>query len=325
MTDIRPETTPVAHHWDGYWRGTGAAGAYSSGGANHPSLQAFWDEFFSRVKAEYLTPSILDVACGNGAVIERALAVFADHPSKISCIDISAAAIANIKSRFDSVQGIVCDAGSVPLESASFDIVTSQFGVEYSGEEAISEVVRLLAAGGSLALLMHSKSGVIYRECSDNLEAINRFLKSGFIPGAHAMFKAGFEAVRGADRAPYDEAAKQLAPAVAEAETIMKQYGADVADDTISRLYADVAQIHAKIQYYDPQEVLSWLEEMEPELEAFAGRMASMIDAAIDKTQFESICSEITRKGCHIDREGPFLAYGDDIQLGWVIVAHKQS
>jgi len=324
MTDTYPEPSPVTRYWDDYWRGTGAAGAYSSGGANHPAIQAFWDDFFSRVKSEYVTPSMLDVASGNGAVVERALAAFEDYPAKISCVDISAAAVANIKSRFDSVHGIVCDARSVPLESACFDIITSQFGIEYSGEEAISEAVRLLDTGGSLALLMHSKSGVIYQECSENLEAINRFRESGFIPGAHAMFKAGFEAVRGADRAPYDEAAKQLTPAVTEAEAIMRQFGADVADDTISRLYGDVAQIHAKIQYYDPQEVLSWLEKMDPELEAFAGRMQSMIDAAIDNSRFEAICSKIAEEGCHIDQAGPFLAHGHNTHLGWVIVARKQ-
>lgn len=325
MNETQTETSPVASNWDDYWRGTGVAGAYSSGGVNHPAILAFWDAFFSQARSEYSTPSILDIATGNGAVIERALAVFEDNPPEISCVDISEAAIANIRRRFDAVHGVVSDACSVPLESASFEIVTSQFGVEYAGEEAIFEAIRLLADGGRLALLMHSKSGSIHRECSDNLEAVSRFQASGFISGAHSMFQAGFEAVRGADRIPYDDAAKQLAPAVSEAEAIMKQFGEGVADDTIARLYGDVARIHAEIQHYDPQEVLSWLEKMEPELEAYAGRMNSMVNAAIDESGFETTCSKITDLGCHIEQAGPLLVPGNEIPLGWVIVAHKRS
>ena len=105
----------------------------------------------------------------------------------------------------------------------------------------------------------------------------------------------------------------------------MKQFGADVADNTIARLYGDVARIHTEIQHYDPQEVLSWLERMESELETYAGRMASMVNAAIDKAGFDTICSEISTRGCRIEQSGPLLVPGNEIPLGWVILAHGQS
>jgi ubiquinone/menaquinone biosynthesis C-methylase UbiE len=325
MTESNMEASQVANSWDAYWQGTGEIGAFSSGGVNHPAILAFWNDFFKNVKPGYTNPSLLDIASGNGAVIERAMDVYGDSPLEISCVDVSEAAITNIRSRFESVTGIVSDARTIPLPDGTFDLVTSQFGVEYAGPEAIIEAVRLLAGNGQLGLLMHSKSGSIHQECSANLEATVRFRDSGFIPGATAMFRTGFEAVKGADRQPYDEAASQLAPAVQEAEAIMKQYGENVADDTVARLYSDVARIHGEIQHYDPEEVLSWLDRMQSELDTYIGRMSSMVGAAMDESQFESICSSITEQNCSVDQAGPLLIPGNDTPLAWVLLARKAS
>ena len=319
------EPSQVANSWDAYWQGTGETGAYSSGGVNHPAIEAFWTGLFSNLQNEQSAPALLDIASGNGAVIECALDAFAGHPIDISCVDVSPAAIANINSRFPSVKGLVSDACSISLEDAGFDLVTSQFGVEYAGREAIPEAARLLRAGGHLALLMHSESGAIHQECSDNLNAITRFRDSDFIVNASKMFKAGFEAVRGADRTPYDEAASQLAPAVAEAEAIMREFGEGVADDTVARLYSDVGRIHGEIQHYEPDEVLGWLERMEAEMNTYVGRMSSMVEAALDEAGFEAICEELAALGCEINRAGPLLAAGNDIPLAWVIVAQKTA
>jgi len=116
-----------------------------------------------------------------------------------------------------------------------------------------------------------------------------------------------------------------LATAVQETEAIMNQFGERVADETIARLYGDVARIHADIQHYEPMEVLSWLEKMESELETYAGRMSSMVNAAIDETRFQTICSGISDLNCPIDQAGPLLVPANNIPLGWVLLAHKET
>jgi len=282
MNKNKSDNSHVADSWDTYWHGTGDIGAFSSGGVNHPAIRAFWDEFFQTVKRDYATPKIIDIASGNGAVVERALATFGDEQADFTCLDVSAAAITNIQVRFPQVNGVVTDARAIPFDSGSFDIVSSQFGVEYAGPEAITETARLIASGGRLALLLHNQTGSIHRECVESLDAIVRLQESRFIPYTTAMFDAGFKAVRGADRAPYESAAKQLSPAIRVLENIMKQYGQHVAGDTIARLYHDVNQIHQRIQHYEPDEVLDWLRKMDGELDAYAERMSSMSEAAID-------------------------------------------
>ncbi len=321
MNKHTSDAPQVADSWDTYWHGTGDVGAYSSGGVNHPAIRVFWDEFFADVKQDFNEPKIIDIASGNGAVVERALATFGKQQLDITCVDVSDAAISNIRARFPPVNAIVTDARNIPLDSGIFDIATSQFGVEYAGLETINEAARLLASGGQLALLLHNQTGSIHRECLESLDAIIRLQESRFIPLAIGMFSAGSKAVRGADRAAYEAAAKQLAPAIGVLEAIMKQYGQHVAGDTINRLYNDVGRIHQRIQHYEPTEILDWLNKMDGELDAYAVRMSSMSESALDEESFEQICEGLRSKDFTIERAEPLLIPDHDLPLAWVLIA----
>ena len=233
-----------AASWETYWQGTGDVGAYSSGGVSHPAIQAFWDEFFRLAGQDYAAPRIVDIASGNGAVVERSRAVLGTERSEVTSVDVSAAAIENIRSRFPEVHGIVADARSIPLDSAGFDIVTSQFGVEYAGVSAIEEATRLVAANGRLALLLHSKASSIHKECEESLDAIAQLRESQFIrmlPDVSGWFRSH---VVNRPR-PYEAAPTQLAP----------QYGARVNHGAVRQHVAayhapstDVDKIHRGIR-----------------------------------------------------------------------------
>lgn len=323
MTKLTSNTSQVSDSWGTYWQGTGDVSAFTSGGAAHPAIRAFWEKFFNDVKQSYKNPEIIDIASGNGAVVEFALAVFNDNQNEITSLDISAAAIDNIHNRFPTVKGIISDACSIPMETGSFNIVTSQFGVEYAGHDAIFEAARLVADGGLLALLLHADSGSIHQECLQSLNAIERLQASQFIPSAIEMFDAGFRAVRGADRSAYDKAGNKLAPAIDELEAIMKQYGQHVAGDTITSLYNKVGQIHQRIQHYEPDDVLNWLKRMDEELNAYAERMSSMIQSAINSSSFKQIKVDLQDQGFSIESAETLIVPDHELPMAWVLIAKK--
>lgn len=323
MPDKPTATAGPAKSWDTYWQGAASAGAYSAGGIAHPAILEFWGRFFDAARQRQATPRLVDLASGNGAVIECALKVFDDAGADLTCVDVSAGAIRNIEARFPHVTGVVADAAKIPLDSSGFDLVTSQFGVEYAGREAVSEAARLVAPSGDLGFLLHARGGSIYRECSASLDAIRRTLECGFLPKAISMFEAGFAAVRGADRKPYDDAAAELNPAVAELERVIGQYGVHVAGDTLGRLYSDVARIHEGMQRYDPDEVLGWLRGMQGELEAFAGRMASMRDAALDESGFEEVRQRIESAGLEIVQADRLQDDATAEPIAWRLLARR--
>ncbi|MDJ0748728.1 MAG: class I SAM-dependent methyltransferase [Woeseiaceae bacterium] len=315
-------TSPAAG-WDTYWNGTGAVDACLAGGASHPALRKFWDEFFEHWGTRYPNPSYVDVATGNGAVLESALRALGDRAADVTCIDIAPTAIDNVIERFPNVKGIVADAAAMPLDDATCDIVTSQFGIEYAGPEAVFEAARLVAPGGCLALLMHIDNGIVHRECADSLTAIERLRASSFIPLATELFRRGFAAVRGADRTPYDDAGRKLAPAVEELEKTLDEYGDAVAGGTLSTLYDDVARIHSRMPHYEPDDVLGWLATMNDEVDAYAGRMESMLSTAADASAFERIRAHLERDNFKIDQAGQFVVSDSNLPLAWILIATR--
>lgn len=317
----KPDTAQVGSSWNTYWHGTSDSGAFSDGGVSHPSIDEFWTDVFHVAKSAHVSPKILDIAAGNGAVVKAALQALGNKESDFTCVDVSSAAIRNIQQRYPGATGIVADATSIPLEDHCFEIVTSQFGIEYAGTTAVSEAARLVAPGGQLVLMLHIEHGSIYQECKDSLAAIERLQAARFVPLARRLFEAGFAAVRGAERAPYDSAGKAFSPAIRAAESIIGRYGEHVAGGTIATLYADVARIHGKMQNYDADEILSWLATMEQEIDDFRERMSSMMHAAVAPVAFDKITADLRGAGFTLDRAEPLRSKEQRLPLAWIVVA----
>jgi ubiquinone/menaquinone biosynthesis C-methylase UbiE len=323
MTKFTSNTSTITNSWDTYWRGSGNAGAFSSGGVSHPVIKTFWLDFFELAKSNYKNPRIIDIASGNGAVVESALKVFEDNLKEITALDVSTAAIKNINERYPKVKGVVTDASSIPLDDGCFDIVTSQFGVEYAGIDAIFEASRLVADRGLLTLLLHTESGSIHQECQQSLDAVEKLQASNFILFATQMFDAAFKTMQGANRLAYEQAANKLAPAINVLEDIMRQYGQHVAGDTLSRLYNDVGEIHQRIQHYQPDDVLGWLNKMDLELNAYTERMSSMNKSSINELDFALITTELINQGFLIESAEKLAVPEQEHPMAWILIAKK--
>lgn len=323
MADHNPEASQVAEVWDNYWHGGPNSAAFAGRGARHPIIMSFWEEYFRAIRNQYETLRIIDIASGNGAVVNCAKIAFGGQPVDFTCLDVSSSAISLVEQLFPGVHGIVADARSIPLDSRGYDIATSQFGIEYAGLDAIDEVTRLIAPGGQLALLLHHRAGGIYRQCSTSLKAIEKFQESMFIPYAITLFEEGFAAVRGADRAKYEAAGSQFQLAIRKVESIFDQHGQHVADGTIMKFFNDILKVHSRIQYHDPSEVLNWLNKMQSQVQAFAGRMASMCNVAIEANVFDELCERIRAENFEILRSDPLTNPEDDVTYAWVLVAAR--
>jgi len=324
MSNNDPQPLSVIESWDSYWQETRTSGSYAGGGSSHPLVTSFWTHFFLIAKDRNKSLKIIDVGSGNGAVVECANKVFAGKLPEFTCLDVSESAIRLLEERFPSVHGVVADATSIPLDPASFDIATSLFGVEYAGLDALAELTRLIASGGELALVLHHRGGSIYEKCKASLDATRQMQAAAFIPKCIAMFKAGFAAQQGGDRAEYDAAGKQLAPAIKATEEILARYDGDVADGTILRLYRDVRTMHDRMRHYEESDVVGWLTTLQEETEAYAGRMASMLDVAVDDTRFQQVCTDLTEQGFEILRAEPLASSDDKPPLAWVLIAQKK-
>ena len=61
-----------ADYWNTYWQGAGNAGAYTDGGVSHPAVGSWWVHFFGECLSDKRPLRMLDIATGNGAVVDVA-------------------------------------------------------------------------------------------------------------------------------------------------------------------------------------------------------------------------------------------------------------
>ena len=316
---------PTNDSWDTYWQGTGTSSAFSCGGSTHPEIEKFWCEFWDTVVKNYTHPKIIDVASGNGTVIKHAISRFATLKYDITSLDISQTAINNICNQFPYVNGIIASVNSLPFSKESYNIVTSQYGVEYGGLDAIFETAELVAQNGTLALLLHIQSGVIHQECRQNFKATKALLKSQFIPLAIQMFDEGFKAVISSSDSNYKKALANFAPAISKLEKIIQQFGQSIVNNTFSQLYHDVRHVHQQILNYNPDDVSRWLSSILNELEAYAERMSTMCQSAINSQQFAMIQSKLITQGFSIESAEPLFVSNYKKPIALILLAKKQT
>ena len=103
----------------------------------------------------------LDLACGTGAIAERAASAGAD----VTGLDLSPALIETAKERAAEqgldIEYMVGDAENLPFEDGSYEKVSSTFGIMFAPDhEAVArELARVTATGGRLALANWTPQG----------------------------------------------------------------------------------------------------------------------------------------------------------------------
>jgi ubiquinone/menaquinone biosynthesis C-methylase UbiE len=313
--------------WDSYWRGTQEAALPSSGGAQDKALSVFWTKFFREEFPRHEKPRLLDTACGNGAVTGFALQVAKSIESvelTVSCMDYSKSAIEALEQKYPGVQGVTCDASETPFADGDFDIVASQFGLDYAGAAAFDEAARLVSKDGVLVAVVHMKSGAIFEECADNLAAIRTLQESQLLSLARDAFDAGLAVVAGnAPQTRFRDADKKFAPAVESLKKTLTKHGPLAAGGMIFRLGKDLGMMYQRIEAYVPQEVSDWLDRMGVELAAYAGRMQSMVNAAFDETDMKELSSRLRSKGLTVDTYDKMKMGKAKAPAAWILVGRR--
>ena len=96
---------------------------------------------------------VLDVACGTGVLAREAVHHVGDA-GRVTGLDPASGMLAVAEKLGPAVDWQIGTAEALPFESASFDAAISQFGLMFFQDraKAISEMVRVLAPGGRLAV-----------------------------------------------------------------------------------------------------------------------------------------------------------------------------
>lgn len=308
--------------WDTYWRGTRENAAHKEGGVQEALLAEFWRELLGKQLAVDSNPRVLDLACGNGAVtgfVREFSPALAVH-----CCDYSLHAVVELERRYPGNLRVVADAARLPYADACFDLVASQYGVEYAGADAIVEAARLVAPGGTLALLLHVFEGAIYRECERNRDVVIAIRALDILALAQGAFAAGFALNAGTGTpGEFKQAEQAFTPAVRGLEQILREAGPAVAGGLPGQLYQDIAHMYRRMSAYDPADIRSWLEGMDRELDAYRGRMQSMLDAAVPQDQLLGLQAELVTQGFNASPLRSLVVNDQSAAAAWALVMER--
>lgn len=259
-------------HWSSYWREQQkrrqATPAYGK------VLERHWRALFEACgrRAE-----LLDVGTGNGdvAILMARHAVSENLEWRVTGVDLAEIhppenLLPDVREHLHFVGETALE--KLPFEDGRFDLVTSQFAVEYADlEAALQECLRVLASGGRLAVVAHCAGSGLVRGSQATLEVLDPALdEDGLVDRALALVRkvqpvlstGGVEAL-GEDaeanrlRAAYNEAVGRIQQAVGSravlplAESLLGEVSSLVQSCGQTALPAIEQEINRLRRYYE--------------------------------------------------------------------------
>ena len=306
------------NYWDAYWRAGGVErGSAVTGDAPGDKFDSYWRDFFSSLLEETQAPKVVDLACGAGAVMSRAAQSF--EPEAI-CLGLdyafhAAASLTSVRREGSALFGVAASANRLPFPDQSFDVVVSQFGLEYAGLEAFGEAGRILAPGGAGQLIIHYKGGGIEQECAENASVLNEILDARLFETAEDVFSG-------------DPSAPQKLKGVFNSLTPLSGGAPVAAKMLLSRLLQDVSRLVTRRKAYEPSDALGWLTAMRDEISAYHARMRAMTEAALNTEDIDKARIRLTESGAVIEVCEAVTITGKTAPAAWRIVfrnAHNQK
>lgn len=299
--------------WSDYWEQDGADGEVfvNAQGERHPALAEFWQKQFSALPEG---SRIIDLASGAGSVFAH---LPQGHDHHLFAADISRVALKAVEERFPNITTIVCSADQVPLDDGSFDVVVSQFGVEYAGIQAFSEVARLIETGGRFIALCHVRDGYIDTGNRAQLAEAKLVAKIDFIDKAVNLITATY-------------ASNAQATRRAEEDFVLAATQVGNAIDRIKRgihthLFFGFRELFEKRQQYDVADIVGWLDDMRGELKMNIDRLARMCEAAMSVDDITTVKRLFMEAGIDDVLCTPFETQGNNLPVAWHLTARREN
>jgi len=272
--------------WRNYWKEDRNESCVAENTATATAIRERWIELFSDLANG---SRILDVATGNGALLAHA-AIAAERGAlnfSLTGVDLAdidpvryVSGIPDSLRKAEFKGGVAAE--KLPFSDASFDVVVSQYGLEYADlDKALAEVERVLTAGGRLLWLAHNDKSLVVEQNQDQIRQVEFLLASGSPLKAMGSLVAKIK-----KRRNLEHANQKLRTALTAAE----QY---CFDHPPAKVIRDVCTVIAETaqnwQAFRPQDLDKMLSDSRSRLIAHRQRINDLLAAVITPDREEII------------------------------------
>lgn len=290
----------AANAWSRYWASGQGYSCFAQGKPFDTSR--LWADVFDGVAPG---ARVLDLAAGGGAL--TCLAV--GHPSKFQVTGVDYA------DTLSPITGAVMRPGirleALPFADGAFDLVISQFGIEYADPVmAHEEAARVLARSGQVAFLIHHDEGEVAKGSARAAERAERLIGSeGLVQSVIALGQAVAE--RRATQAHLDKVARALS-----------QAQSDSVDSTVGWALGFVQELMAKRALFPPEYLIENGETLRAELDAFVIRARAMADAAQSAGKIDDLKRRYEAAG-FAEFQSRIVPDEGQSPVAWFVTAHR--
>lgn len=177
------------NHWSHYWQSGVVTSLPQDFDVNYEgALKSFWQKQFNKVPQN---GKLLDVCTGNGAIALLAADFFSKSKInvKIEALDAAEISIESAILRFPKLNLLSQEIKfleNTPLESCvlnedSYQLISSQYGVEYTDwKAAAQQLYKLLETGGRFVMVCHGHDTAIMKQMSVDEKSYEKLASIGF-------------------------------------------------------------------------------------------------------------------------------------------------
>lgn len=333
MPGHEPDNAHRQAAWSRYWKQGvlhSLPGSFSGNYAGR--IEQFWLDNFTALGGGR---RMLDIATGNGPIPQLACSHCAGRTAGMPRID--AIDLAQVAPAWVSSQPAACrqalhfhsgvSAEELPFDDASFDLVTSQYGIEYCDDARTApEVARVLAPGGRVALLLHhvdSRLAQVAREelrladwllqpagFMDDLETIAPWIRQATTADGRAALQGNAGAHRA--REAFNHGMRSLAAEAA----------ASPFPDLLEEASSFSAQALASLKDRPTQDVLALVRSYRDNLADARLRYAELCGCAMDADRLEAFAGRLRANGLADIAHAP-IHHDNGLLMGWTLTARK--
>jgi SAM-dependent methyltransferase len=278
--------------WRDYWKADRPASCMPENERTAQEIAATWQKWFAECAGG---SRILDIATGNGIVLTHAAAAGRQLNRAFALTGVDLADIDPLRylSSLEDDMRAATFVGSVaaehlPFDASSFDVVVSQYGLEYADlDQALTEVARVLAPGGILHWLAHSESSEVVQQNREQALEVEYLLA----PRGPVYYMNAFVA-RQRRRKDMQYSITMLNESFAQAYEWCKAHPPAKVVQEMCSGFADIAN---RWQAYDPSDLAKMLEDSERRLTSHSARIRSLLDAVMSPQRRQLLQGILTR------------------------------